>query len=505
MAHLPYSVSATFTNGSAVVSASLALFAANVLPGDWVRGPDDKIYFVTSVDSQTQITLDRNYLGTTATATVLFAKHSDGWGSVADANSRLARIEEALALGYKLTSASSLAIGAGAKAFTVEAGLPISDGIYMRATSRSNPDRWMQGTCTYAGNALTMTVAAGDFSSSGTYADWNINIAGTRGAAGANGTTFTAPATTVVGRLLKYANILGTQLAQTLGLIEDGSGNVGINETSPTGKLDVRGAIRCEAQTNVFGLTNSFGALVIGKKDGADAGNGGLMAFNRFVKSNEGFVGLSGWDGGASRVLYFGGGGWGAPDATHNYFYTAPTYDETNNSGIMRLRINPDGAIWPGADNAQSFGSSGLRWSAIYAANGTIQTSDARDKIHVGDLEHASEIIDRVDAKLFRWRVGRNDVSASPDETEIGEDGRERRKTIVTPRPGKRVHAGFFAQDVKAALDAVGADFSAWGLDDASDPDSRQWLRPDQLIPVLWAALKETRAEVAALKAAIEK
>jgi hypothetical protein len=42
-----------------------------------------------------------------------------------------------------------------------------------------------------------------------------------------------------------------------------------------------------------------------------------------------------------------------------------------------------------------------------------------------------------------------------------------------------------------------------WGLDNKDDPDSRQWLRPDQLMPVLWAALRETRAELAALRALV--
>lgn len=74
-------------------------------------------------------------------------------------------------------------------------------------------------------------------------------------------------------------------------------------------------------------------------------------------------------------------------------------------------------------------------------------------------------------------------------------------KLEVVPKPGRRLHAGFLAQEVKAAMDAAGADFGVWGLDDPADPDSRQWLRPDQLIPVLWAALRETRAEVAALRA----
>jgi hypothetical protein len=36
------------------------------------------------------------------------------------------------------------------------------------------------------------------------------------------------------------------------------------------------------------------------------------------------------------------------------------------------------------------------------------------------------------------------------------------------------------------------------------DADSRQWVRPDQLCAVLWAALKETRAEVAALRARVD-
>jgi hypothetical protein len=66
-------------------------------------------------------------------------------------------------------------------------------------------------------------------------------------------------------------------------------------------------------------------------------------------------------------------------------------------------------------------------------------------------------------------------------------------------RPGSRTHAGFLVQDIKRALDEAGLDFAAWGLDDKADPASRQWTRADQLIPVLWAALHETRRELAKL------
>ena len=43
-------------------------------------------------------------------------------------------------------------------------------------------------------------------------------------------------------------------------------------------------------------------------------------------------------------------------------------------------------------------------------------------------------------------------------------------------------------------------DFGAWGLENVDDPNSKQWLRPDQLVPVLWQALKETMARVEALE-----
>ena len=76
-------------------------------------------------------------------------------------------------------------------------------------------------------------------------------------------------------------------------------------------------------------------------------------------------------------------------------------------------------------------------------------------------------------------------------------------ETEEVERPGKRVHAGFVAQDIRAAMEKAGVDFGAWGLAEKDDPDSRQWTRPDQLIAVLWSALRETRADLQGLKAAM--
>jgi hypothetical protein len=170
------------------------------------------------------------------------------------------------------------------------------------------------------------------------------------------------------------------------------------------------------------------------------------------------------------------------------------------------------GALTPLVDEGYACGSATKRWSAIHATTGVIQASDARDKIIEGSLTgRAGPMIDAVDPVVFRWREGTStiedaadDTSAPPvnarRETGFAKRVKNRPAPRVTRTPGQRLHAGFNAQDIKSAMTSTGLDFAAWGLDDATDADSRQHLRPDQLIPVLWAALKETRAEVAALR-----
>ncbi len=126
------------------------------------------------------------------------------------------------------------------------------------------------------------------------------------------------------------------------------------------------------------------------------------------------------------------------------------------------------GAVLPGGDAAQSLGSASRRWTSVFAVNGAIQTSDAREKSEEGGLGFAGAFVDSVEPLLYRWRGA---------------------------AAGRR-HAGFRAQDVKAAMDSADAEFAAWGLDDPADPQSRQWTRPDELLAVLWAAVRETRARL---------
>lgn len=88
----------------------------------------------------------------------------------------------ALAGAFVGTSTTSLGIGLGTKVFATQAGESYTNGIWMTAVSAANAANYMAGQVTYSGTTLTMTVTL--IGGSGTYADWNLSLAGVAGPAG---------------------------------------------------------------------------------------------------------------------------------------------------------------------------------------------------------------------------------------------------------------------------------------------------------------------------------
>lgn len=180
-------------------------------------------------------------------------------------------------------------------------------------------------------------------------------------------------------------------------------------------------------------------------------------------------------------------------------------YFQTDNT--PRARIGSTG-LYPSTDNSIPIGKSSRRWSVIWSATGTISTSDERDKNIEAAFSgsDALTMLDEIEPQLYKWKVGHVETTIVPDgteELEIEEGKTEtvpKTKEVYTEIPGERLHAGFIAQNVKAAMDQVGIDFGAWGLDNKDDPNSSQFIRSDQLVAVLWAAVRELRSEVTALK-----
>lgn len=163
-------------------------------------------------------------------------------------------------------------------------------------------------------------------------------------------------------------------------------------------------------------------------------------------------------------------------------------------SDASRLELDISGNMYPLVDNAYSFGKAGARFTAFWAANGTIQTSDLRTKTNINDSVLGLDFINELRPVSYKFIIGQNEVSAS--EVEGGDP-------IVTPRAGQRTHYGLIAQEVKEAIDNAGFDFGGWILTDKNDPDSQQGLRYDQFISPLIKAVQELTARVEALEAQI--
>lgn len=99
-----------------------------------------------------------------------------------------------------------------------------------------------------------------------------------------------------------------------------------------------------------------------------------------------------------------------------------------NQNGIFRMALT-SGGLFSGTDNSMSCGIAANRWSSVFAATGTINTSDAREKHWLGGASDAAlRAADRIIGELgfFQW----NDA--------VAEKGEE----------GARIHFGVRAQEV---------------------------------------------------------
>jgi len=139
------------------------------------------------------------------------------------------------------------------------------------------------------------------------------------------------------------------------------------------------------------------------------------------------------------------------------------TRADGSGSVSSRLTISASGTVHPGADNTQSFGTSSLRWSTVFAGTGTINTSDARAKTDISDLDEAeTRVAQRLKKLVKKYRFS-DAVAEKGDKA--------------------RIHVGVIAQDVRAAFEAEGLDpfaysvlcFDKW---EAQEAVTRSW--PDE-------------------------
>jgi len=206
------------------------------------------------------------------------------------------------------------------------------------------------------------------------------------------------------------------------------------------------------------------------------AGNGHQLKLNKAANADTGSLLFQTGFSGRAEMGLMGDSHWRLKvSANGTTWFNALGVD--NASGGVSFSAPPR----PATDNATALGASGARWSAVWSATGTIQTSDARQKTDIEPSDLGLDFILALEPVRYRWIVG-----GIEDHFE---------------RPGRRTHYGLIAQQVKTALDAADcADFSGYVQADPDEPDSHLGLRYDAFIAPLIAAVQELTARVEALE-----
>lgn len=118
-----------------------------------------------------------------------------------------------------------------------------------------------------------------------------------------------------------------------------------------------------------------------------------------------------------------------------------------------------DNNAYPDNDNAYSMGTATRRWQAVYAVNGTIQTSDIRDKTAIRQLNYGLDEVMALRPVRFEWKA--------------------------RPQAGDKV--GLIAQELQQVVpEAV--------YQEENDPEARLGVNYAELVPVLIQAIQEQQS-----------
>jgi len=116
-----------------------------------------------------------------------------------------------------------------------------------------------------------------------------------------------------------------------------------------------------------------------------------------------------------------------------------------NTSPTTYLTVDNAGSLYPAATTGtQNLGTASKRWKEVFAANGTINTSDERQKQDIrnlSDVEKAVAVRLKSLIKAFRYK-----------------------DAVALKGDAARLHVGVIAQEVKAAFEAEGLDGFEYGI-----------------------------------------
>jgi hypothetical protein len=233
--------------------------------------------------------------------------------------------------------------------------------------------------------------------------------------------------------------------------------------TSSYNVISGKGSIDSYLQLNIQNNNNGGSAssdIVATANNGTETSNYVNLGINSSNYSSSGITG-----GINTAYLYSTGNDFVIGNSTDDkslIFYTT-----TSGTSTERMRITTAGLI-PGQDNAYSLGNSTNRWTAAWAVNGTIQTSDARLKKNIHPLNYGLKEIMQLNPVGYNW--------------------------IDIKNKGNKI--GLIAQEVKKIIPEVVA---------GNEAKETLGMNYAEMVPVLINAIKELNNEINQLEAKINK
>ena len=136
----------------------------------------------------------------------------------------------------------------------------------------------------------------------------------------------------------------------------------------------------------------------------------------------------------------------------------------------------------PLSDNDTRLGGSSKRWSAVWASNGTIQTSDVRKKKDIKALHYGLEEIMKLNPIEYKWKSQTIGNKSVPE--------RDQQKLI-----------GFSAQELLTVIPEVVETHSWYPTDEKGNFERRQnenlGVRYSEIIPVVVRAMQQQQQQIA--------
>jgi hypothetical protein len=235
------------------------------------------------------------------------------------------------------------------------------------------------------------------------------------------------------------------------------TGNVGIGQTTFSGsnpeKLYINSGTATNTALYATGDVNDYLQINI-----QNANNGNFASSDIVATANDGTSSTVYIDMGINSQGYSSGNSSILNGSNTAYLYATGTDFYIGNGAQNKDLIfftntgasGPDGAermritstkmtvrndLFPEYNNSFSLGSSTLKWTAVYATNGTIQTSDRRLKTNIQDLKYGLKEVLALQPVRYNWKTSPNsdnkigliaqDVRKIVPEVVVGDESKE--------------------------------------------------------------------------------